>query len=385
MTASAATPADSPLSGSARPARAPAGAVRGRGAAANPRNRFERIDVDFEPGESAAERGDVPPTELFRDDSKTVLSRNDSPDLGFEYSLNPYRGCEHGCIYCYARPTHEYLGFSAGLDFESRILVKERAPELLRAALLNPRWKPQVIVLSGVTDPYQPIERKLRITRRCLEVLAEFRNPVAIVTKNHLVTRDIDLLRELGRFGACGVFLSITSVSPSLSARMEPRASTPRRRFDALRELSAAGIPCGVMAAPIVPGLNDDQIPAILDAAAEAGASRAGYILLRLPHGLRKLFSDWLATHFPDRRDRVLNRLREARGGDLNDPRFHHRMKGGGEYAQQIGRLFETSRRRAGLDGGRGRGVGAESTAAFRRRTDQRSLFDDPAGPEARP
>ena len=385
MTASAATPADSPLSGSARPAAKPAGAVRGRGAAANPRNRFERIDVDFEPGESAAERGDVPPTQLFRDDSKTVLSRNDSPDLGFEYSLNPYRGCEHGCIYCYARPTHEYLGFSAGLDFESRILVKDRAPELLRRALLSPRWKPQVIVLSGVTDPYQPIERKLRITRRCLEVLAEFRNPVAIITKNHLVTRDIDLLVELNRFQACGVYLSITSVSASLSARMEPRASAPRRRFEALRELSAAGIPCGVMAAPIIPGLNDEQIPAILEAAAEAGASRAGYILLRLPHGLRGLFSDWLATHFPDRRDRVLNRLREARDGNLNDPRFHHRMKGGGEYAEQIGRLFETSRRRAGLDGGRGRGVGAESTAAFRRRTDQRSLFDDPVGPEARP
>ena len=385
MTASSATLADSPLSGSARPARAPAGAVRGRGAAANPRNRFERIDVDFEPGESAAERGDVPPTQLFRDDSKTVLSRNDSPDLGFEYSLNPYRGCEHGCIYCYARPTHEYLGFSAGLDFESRILVKERAPELLREALLSRRWKPQVIVLSGVTDPYQPVERKLRITRRCLEVLAEFRNPVAIVTKNHLVTRDIDLLRELGRFGACGVFLSITSVSPSLSARMEPRASTPRRRFEALRELSEAGIPCGVMAAPIVPGLNDDQIPAILEAAADAGARRAGYILLRLPHGLRELFSDWLATHFPERRERVLNRLREARSGRLNDPRFHRRMKGGGEYAEQIGRLFETSRRRAGLDGGHGRGVGGESTAAFRRRTDQRSLFDDPAGPDARP
>ena len=364
-----------------RPAATPSGALRGRGAAVNPRNRFERIEVDFEPGESVAERGESPATELFRDDSRTILSRNDSPDLGFEYSLNPYRGCEHGCIYCYARPTHEYLGFSAGLDFESRILVKERAPELLRAALLNPRWKPQVIVLSGVTDPYQPIERKLRITRRCLEVLAEFRNPVAIITKNHLVTRDIDLLRELHRFGACGVYVSITSVSASLSARMEPRASTPRRRFEALRELSAAGIPCGVMTAPIVPGLNDDQIPAILEAAAEAGASRAGYILLRLPHGLRKLFSDWLAAHFPDRRDRVLNRLREARDGDLNDPRFHHRMKGGGEYAEQIGRLFETTRRRVGLGGGRNGRAGNQSAAAFRRRTAQRSLFDEAAGP----
>lgn len=360
------------------PRKTPPGAVRGRGAAVNPRNRFERLEVDFEPGESLAERGEAPPTELFRDDSKTILSRNDSPDIGFEYSLNPYRGCEHGCIYCYARPTHEYLGFSAGLDFESRILVKDRAPELLRKALLSPRWKPQVIVLSGVTDPYQPIERKLRITRRCLEVLAEFRNPVAIITKNHLVTRDLDLLVELNRFQACGVYLSITSVSASLSARMEPRASTPRRRFEALRELSAAGIPCGVMAAPIIPGLNDEQIPAILEAAAAAGASRAGYILVRLPHGLRELFSDWLATHFPDRRDRVLNRLREARDGNLNDPRFHHRMKGGGEYAEQIGRLFETVRRRVGLAGGRSRGTTSPSTAAFRRRTDQRSLFDEP-------
>ncbi len=367
------------------PRKTPPGAVRGRGAAANPRNRFERLDIDFEPGESLAERGASPVTELFRDHSKTVLSRNDSPDIGFEYSLNPYRGCEHGCIYCYARPTHEYLGFSAGLDFESRILVKDRAPELLRKALLSPRWKPQVIVLSGVTDPYQPIERKLRITRRCLEVLAEFRNPVAIITKNHLVTRDLDLLVELNRFQACGVYLSITSVSASLSARMEPRASTPRRRFEALRELSAAGIPCGVMAAPIIPGLNDEQIPAILEAAAEAGASRAGYILVRLPHGLRELFSDWLATHFPDRRDRVLNRLREARDGNLNDPRFHHRMKGGGEYAEQIGRLFETVRRRVGLAGGRSRGTTSPSTAAFRRRTDQRSLFDEAAEPETHP
>ena len=373
------TPPTTPRKGapasSARPAKSPAGSVRGRGAAANPRNRFERIDVDFEPGESTAERGDVPPTELFRDDSKTVLSKNDSPDLGFQYSLNPYRGCEHGCIYCYARPTHEYLGFSAGLDFESRILVKERAPELLRRALENPRWTPQVIMLSGVTDPYQPIERRLRVTRRCLEILAEFRNPVAIVTKNHLVTRDLDLLLELNRFQACGVYLSITSVSPSLSARMEPRASSPRRRLQALRELSEAGIPCGVMAAPIIPSLNDDQIPAILEAAAEAGATRAGYILVRLPHGLRKLFADWLGTHFPDRRDRVLNRLREARDGDLNDPRFHHRMKGGGEYAEQIGRLFETVRRRVGLEGGRTGRTGSPSATAFRRRTAQRTLF----------
>ena len=377
MTAPLATPPDRALAGSERPAKAPAGAVRGRGAAANPKNRFERIDIDLEPGESAAERGDAPPTELFRDDSKTVLSRNDSPDLGFQYSLNPYRGCEHGCIYCYARPTHEYLGFSAGLDFESRILVKERAPELLRRALENPRWTPQVIVLSGVTDPYQPIERRLRVTRRCLEVLAEFRNPVAIVTKSHLVTRDLDLLLELNRFQACAVHLSITSVSPSLSARMEPRASSPKRRLEALRELSAAGIPCGVMAAPIIPSLNDDQIPAILEAAAEAGARRAGYILVRLPHGLRELFADWLGTHFPDRRDRILNRLREARDGDLNDPRFHHRMKGGGEYAEQIGRLFETVRRRVGLEGGRSGRTGSPSAASFRRRTAQRTLFNN--------
>ena len=369
------TAADGALAASPRPVTAPAGAVRGRGAAANPTNRFERIDIDFEPGESPAERGDAPPTELFRDDSKTVLSRNDSPDLGFQYSLNPYRGCEHGCIYCYARPTHEYLGFSAGLDFESRILVKEKAPELLRRALENPRWTPQVIMLSGVTDPYQPIERRLRVTRRCLEVLAEFRNPVAIVTKNHLVTRDLDLLLELNQFQACAVHLSITSVSPSLSARMEPRASSPRRRLEALRELSEAGIPCGVMAAPIIPSLNDDQIPAILEAAAEAGARRAGYILVRLPHGLRELFADWLSTHFPDRRDRVLNRLREARDGDLNDPRFHHRMKGSGEYAEQIGRLFETVRRRVGLEGGRSGRTESPSAASFRRRTAQRSLF----------
>ena len=226
-------------------------------------------------------------TQFFKDHSKTVIARNDSPDVGFSASLNPYRGCEHGCIYCYARPTHEYLGFSAGLDFESKIMVKEDAPELLRAELLSPKWQPQVIFMSGVTDCYQPVERKLKLTRRCLEVLAEFRNPVFIITKNRLVTRDIDLLSELARHQAAAVWLSITTLDPELRKVMEPRTSPPAARLAAIRELAQAGIPVGVNVAPVIPGLTDHEMPAILQAAAEAGATAAGYTVVRLPYARR--------------------------------------------------------------------------------------------------
>ena len=324
----------------AQPPRSP----RGRAAASNPGNRFERIEIELEePGPESIE------TIYLRDTSRSVLSYNESPDVPFDVSLNPYRGCEHGCIYCYARPTHEYLGFSAGLDFETRIMVKEDAPELLAAELDAPKWRPQFIGLSGVTDPYQPIDRKLEITRRCLEVLVTYRNPVGIVTKNALVRRDADLLGELASRGAAGVYLSITTLDAELARIMEPRTSHPRDRLEAIRELTALGIPCGVLVAPVVPGLTDSEVPAILAAAADAGASAAGFIPLRLPGAVAPLFEAWLDEHFADRKKRVLNRVRDMRGGRLNDARFGARMKGEGEYAEQMKALFDTTRRKLGL------------------------------------
>jgi len=251
---------------------------------------------------------------------------------------------------CYARPTHEYLGFSAGLDFESRIMVKEDAPELLRKELSSPRWKPQPISMSGVTDPYQPVERKLRITRRCLEVLAEFRNPVVLITKSALVTRDVDVLGELARHRAVGVILSVTTLDPELAGALEPRAAAPARRIEAIRTLAQAGIPVGVFAAPIIPALTDHEIPAILEAAAEAGASFAGYTIVRLPGAVEAIFEEWLDRFEPSRKEKVLNRLREMRGGALNDPRFGVRMRGEGAFAAQIRGLFNIAKKKTGLD-----------------------------------
>jgi DNA repair photolyase len=337
-----------------------------RGAADNPPNRFEKIhlerDEDWNP-EADEDGGPGPRTQFFKDHSQTVISYNDSPDVGFQASLNPYRGCEHGCIYCYARPFHEYLGFSAGLDFESKIMVKEDAPELLRRELSSPKWQPQVIFMSGVTDCYQPVERKLRLTRRCLEVLAEFRNPVFIVTKNQLVTRDIDVLSELARHQAVSVWLSITTLDPQIRRVMESRTSPPAARLAALRELSKAGIPVGVNAAPMIPGLTDHEMPAILKAAAEAGATSAGYTVVRLPYAVAPLFEKWLTTHFPDRKEKVLNRLRAMRGGKLYDAQWGKRFSGEGIFAEQIAQMFDVARRKAGI-----KNEGGElSTAAFRR------------------
>jgi DNA repair photolyase len=333
-----------------------------RGAPENPPNRFEKIvlepDSDWNPDEDV-----LPRTQFFKDHSKTVIAHNDSPDIGFQSSLNPYRGCEHGCIYCYARPTHEYLGFSAGLDFESRIMVKEDAPELLRRELSSPKWQPQVIFLSGVTDCYQPVERKLKLTRRCLEVLAEFRNPVFIVTKNRLVTRDADVLGELARHHAACVWLSITTLDPKLRAVMEPRTSPPAARLAALRELSAAGIPVGVNVAPVIPGLTDHELPAILQAAADAGARSAGYSIVRLPYAVGPLFEKWLATHFPDRKEKVLNRIKAMRDGKLNNAQWGKRMSGEGIFAEQIAQMFDVARRKAGISND----DPGLSTAAFRR------------------
>ena len=347
--------------------------VRGRGATGNPASRFEKLHVEFEPHDLASldENRPAQRTEFFRDGSKTIITRNNSPDVGFETSVNPYRGCEHGCIYCYARPTHEYLGFSAGLDFESKIMVKEDAPELLEAELSSPKWKPQVVVMSGVTDPYQSVERKLKLTRRCLEVLARFRNPVAIITKNHLVTRDTDILRELAANDAAAVNISVTSLDRKLQRVLEPRTSAPRSRLDAIEHLHARGIPVGVMVAPIIPGLTDHEVPAILNACAEAGAQFAGYTVVRLPWAVAPLFERWLEEHFPDRKEKILGRIRHLRGGEkLNQSQWHSRMTGDGIFAEQISSLFEVGCRRAGI-GARPR----LSTAAFRRPQEQLSLF----------
>jgi DNA repair photolyase len=346
--------------------------IRGRGAAENPANRFDRLhyepDPDLDPSEQPAPR-----TQFLRDESRSIITSNDSPDVGFRYSINPYRGCEHGCPYCYARPTHEYLGFSAGLDFETRIVVKEDAPALLRKELSSPKWAPEVLGLSGVTDPYQPIERRLQLTRRCLEVLAEFRNPVAIVTKNRLVARDADLLGELATHRAAAVFLSITTLDAGLAGVLEPRAARPAARLEALAELRRAGVPVGVLVAPVIPGLNDHEIPSVLAAAAEAGAAHAGYVVLRLPHGVADLFSAWLDRHFPDGKEKVLGRIRDLRGGQLNDSRFGRRMRGEGVLAAQIKSLFALGCRRAGITG-RGPEL---SAAAFRRPGGtQRLLFE---------
>jgi DNA repair photolyase len=325
---------------------------RGRGATDNPANRFEALTLDPDPSPSDLSTADVlplPRTRFFRDTSRSIITYNDSPDLGFQASINPYRGCEHGCIYCYARPYHEYLGFSAGLDFESKILVKTDAPALLRHELESPRWKPQCISLSGVTDPYQPVERRLRLTRQCLEVLADCRNPVAIVTKNHLVSRDIDLLSELARHHAVLVFVSVTSLDDQLINIMEPRTSRPAARLEAIRQLTAAGIPTGLFMAPVIPGLTDHEIPAVVKAARDAGVVCAGCMPLRLPHGVADLFAQWLDRHFPNRAKKVLDQIRTMRGGNLNDSRFGHRMTGEGVIAEQIAKLFAVSCRRAGI------------------------------------
>jgi DNA repair photolyase len=322
--------------------------VRGRGSASNPKNRFEQIERIDEP-----ERGDdevsSPQTQFFPDHSKSIIAYNESPDVGFDASVNPYRGCEHGCVYCYARPSHEYLGFSSGLDFETKIMVKENAPELLRNELSSPKWKPQLIALSGDTDCYQPVEKQKQLTRRCLEVLLEFRNPAMIITKNHLVTRDIDILSRMARYDCIGVTLSVTTLDHKLSSMLEPRASRPARRLAAIRALADAGVPVGYLQAPMIPGLTDAEAPAIGVAAAKAGASFSGYVALRLPFAVKDLFEQWLAQHYPDKKNKILHRIREIRGGKLNDPNFKTRMRGEGIYAEQMAKLFEVARKKSGI------------------------------------
>ena len=335
--------------------------LRGRGVTPNPASRFERITMERDP--STLVEDPDPKTQFFKDSTRSIVARNTSRDVGFDLSINPYRGCEHGCAYCYARPTHEYLGLSAGLDFESKIFIREDAPKLLRDELSSPRWQPKLLALSGVTDPYQPVERTARVTRGCLEVLAEFRNPVMVITKNFLVTRDVDLLAELASHGAARVAISLTTLDPSLQRVMEPRTSSPACRLDAIEKLSQAGVPVAVFLAPLIPGLNDHEIPSILEAAADRGASEASCVPLRLPYGVKDIFLDWLERHLPDRKEKIVNRILAMRGGRLNDPNLVSRMKGRGPTAEQVMQLFHVARRKAGLDG-----PPVElSTAAFRR------------------
>ncbi len=346
--------------------------MKGRGADWNPQNRFEALAyVRDDDAQVAPEDEPSTQTVYLRDPARTIIATNDSPDVGFDASINPYRGCEHGCIYCYARPSHEYLGFSAGLDFETRILVKEDAPALLRAELSAKKWQPKVLAISGVTDAYQPIERKLKLTRGCIEVLAEFRNPVAVITKNHLVTRDVDLYVELAKVRAAQVSVSITTLDANLQRTMEPRTSSPELRLEAIATLAAAGVPVNVMVAPVIPGLTEHELPAILKAAREAGADKAGFVVLRLPWAVAPLFEQWLGDHFPDRKEKVLNRIRDLRGGKLYDAEWGARGRGKGIFAEQIQALFDVTCRRLGLNE---RDYDL-STSAFRKVTPQGSLF----------
>lgn len=326
--------------------------IRGRGSSDNPENRFDQVYLDYDPDEETGEKPS-PDTKLITDHTKEIISANKSPDIPFNKSINPYRGCEHGCIYCYARPTHEFLGMSAGLDFESRIVVKYEAASLLRQKLEKKSWEPETLVMSGVTDPYQPVESELEITRSCIEVLAECRHPLVIITKNYLVTRDIDLLSELAKYRAVRVALSITTLDGELAGIMEPRTSRPVRRLEAIRRLTAAGIPVSVNVAPVIPGLTDHECVQILEEAQKAGADQAGYTLLRLPYGVKDLFLTWLEQHYPERKQKVVNRMLDIRNGKLNRSEFGERFRGYGQYSDQIHQLFRQTVKKLGLNTGK--------------------------------
>lgn len=326
--------------------------IRGRGALDNPTGRFERLvtEDDVNSYEPEDLEGKQVETEIFRDHTKSIVTTNDSPDVGMEASVNPYRGCEHGCIYCFARPTHEYFGLSTGLDFETKIFAKPEAPRLLAEKLSSKSWVPKVLMLSGVTDCYQPIERKLRITRGCFEVLRDFRNPATIVTKNYLVTRDIDIFKEMAVHDCIKVNISLTTLDKELARTMEPRASQPHMKLRAIEALAKAGVPVGIMMGPIVPGLTDHEIPKVIEAAANAGAITAYHTILRLPWGVKDLFESWLREHYPDKADRVLNRVRAIRGGKLYESDFELRMAGRGVFAEQIHQMFAMYKKKHGLD-----------------------------------
>jgi len=367
-------------------------ARKGRGAVSNPSGRYEMYqrvavadgwearwpdgtaDGERQPGDSAIDGmedgsadGTLPPlaTTVGIDASRTVITRNTSPDIPFDRSINPYRGCEHGCVYCFARPTHAWLGLSPGLDFETKLFAKPEAPRLLEKELAKPSYRPATIALGTNTDPYQPIERQLQITRGILEVLLRARHPVAIVTKSQLVLRDLDVLSALAAARLVRVMVSVTTLDPVLARRMEPRATAPARRVETIRALARAGVPAGVMTAPMIPGLNDDELESILETAAQAGAEMAGYILLRLPLEIKHLFLEWLEEHYPARKSRVISLLREARGGKLYDSAWGTRMKGQGVHAELLARRFALACKRLHLD--RGSERWDFDSAAFRR------------------
>ena len=349
---------------------------KGRGAALNPTSRFDRMETEpFDDGwaslASAREEEGRPKTEVSPDRSRSVIARNQSPDIPFEQSINPYRGCEHGCIYCYARPSHAFLGLSPGLDFETKLWAKYDAAELLVRELARPAYRCSPIALGANTDPYQPIERKLQITRKIIDVLARHDHPLTIVTKSAAVTRDIDLLAPMAAKGLAAVAVSITTLDPVLARKMEPRAAAPHRRLEAVRALADAKIPTVVMVAPIIPGLTDHETESIMEAAGDAGAWHATYTILRMPHEIKDLFRNWLLHHEPLKAERVLALLRQCRGGRLNDPRFGHRMRGEGAYAELIARRFRVARRRFGLD----REIPALETELFKKPGDQLRLL----------
>ncbi|MDF3075764.1 MAG: radical protein, partial [Alphaproteobacteria bacterium] len=323
----------------------------------NHTNRYEKetriaTSDGWNDGSTPPDDDDLPPlrTTLIKDASRTIIARNTSPDISFDRSINPYRGCEHGCVYCFARPTHAWLGFSPGLDFETRILFKPDAAKLLRKELSDPKYQCRMIAMGTNTDPYQPVERQMQITRSIVRTLADFRHPLGMVTKNHLITRDIDILKEMAQDHLVECFLSITTLDAELARTMEPRASTPRRRLDAIEALAKAGIPVGVMTAPMIPALNDHEMESILEEAHKRGARRAGYVMLRLPLEIKDLFREWLEAHVPDRAARVMSLVRQMRGGKDYDAEWGQRMTGEGPVAQLLGQRFDRACRQLGLN-----------------------------------
>lgn len=332
--------------------------IKGRGSQHNIPNRFQQIHLDNSPEHNNEDQHDnysglnenKIPTIFYNDHSASVLVKNNSPDLGLGYSINPYRGCEHGCIYCYARPTHEYLGFSAGLDFETKIMVKRDAPELLQKEFMKKNWIPQSVFFSGNTDCYQPAERNFQITRRCLEVFLKFRNPVSVITKNALILRDMDILKELSGMNLIRVVISVTTLKNELQRKLEPRTSSPSMRLKTIEQLSSCGISTAVNVAPIIPGLTDEEIPSILKAASESGAVKAGRVMLRLPYSVKEIFTGWLKNEYPDRADKVINRIKELHGDTLYNSNFGTRLTGEGLWADTIKKIFDTNCAKYGLN-----------------------------------
>jgi DNA repair photolyase len=349
---------------------------KGRGATINPEGRFEsRVRESVDDGWDTQLGEELPKLEttVTEEIAKSIIARNESPDVGFNQSINPYRGCEHGCVYCYARPTHAYLNLSPGLDFETKLFAKVNAAELLREELARPGYQCDVIALGANTDPYQPIEKEYRITRGILEVLAEFEHPVGIVTKSSMVERDLDLLAPMARKNLASVFVSITTLDHELARHLEPRATAPQRRLQTIKKLSEAGVPCGVLVAPVIPFLTDSAVEKVLEAAREAGASMAGYVLLRLPYEVKDLFKAWLDEHYPLKASHVMSRVKDMRGGKEYDSQFDSRMRGEGEFADLLAKRFKLACQRLGFN----RNRGSLDTARFRppQRGGQQTLF----------